>query len=187
MIPIEDKNEKWTLFLDRDGVLNEEIHGGYVNEWKEFRFYPDTLSSLQTLSDFFHPIIVVTNQRGVGKGITKLENLHLIHENMIQEIQKNGGRIDRVYFCSDIDSESAFRKPNSGMALQAKADFPKIDFNKSIMVGNNLSDMRFGKRLEMHTVFITSTHPEMDNTHPDIDMIFPDLSSFASWMMSKIC
>lgn len=187
MIPLSNNNEHWSLFLDRDGVLNEEIHNDYVNDWSEFVFYPDTLTAMQSLSAIFTPILVITNQRGVGKGKTKLESLNLIHVNMIQQIQSHGGRIDQIYFCPDTDTSSPNRKPNPGMGLRAKLDYPDIEFNRSIMVGNNLSDMQFGKRLGMHTVFITTTHPELNESHPDIDMSFPNLSSFAEWALSKLC
>jgi histidinol-phosphate phosphatase family protein len=158
-----------------------------VNEWKEFKFYPDTLESLQSLSHCFNRIVVVTNQRGIGKGITKAESLNVIHENMTDEIVKHGGRIDKIYFCPDIDSNSNDRKPNPGMGLKAKIDFPEIEFKRSIMVGNNMSDMMFGRNLGMHTVFITSTNPDKTNEHPDIDLVFPNLSSFSKWVLSKMC
>ena len=187
MIPFHHSSKPWTLFLDRDGVLNEEIHNGYVNEWEEFKFYPDTLTSIESLAQYFNRIIVVTNQRGIGKGITKLESLNVIHQNMTEQIVQHGGRIDNIYFCPDIDKNSHDRKPNPGMGLKAKSDFPDIDFTQSVMVGNNLSDMLFGRNLGMYTVFITSTNPEMTSEHPDIDLLFPNLSSFSQWVLSNMC
>jgi histidinol-phosphate phosphatase family protein len=187
MIHFHHSSKPWTLFLDRDGVLNEEIHDGYVNEWMEFKFYPDTLEALQSLSHCFNRIVVVTNQRGLGKGITKPASLETIHQNMTHEIVQHGGRLDKIYFCPDIDTNSYDRKPNPGMGMKAKADYPEIDFKRSIMVGNNLSDMLFGKNLGMYTVFITSTNPEMTSEHPDIDLLFPNLSSFSQWVLSNMC
>lgn len=187
MIPFHNTNEHWTLFLDRDGVLNEEIHQGYVNEWDEFKFYPDALASLQSLSSCFNRIVIVTNQRGIGKGITKTESLNVIHKNMIEQIVQHGGRIDKIYFCPDIDTNSHDRKPNPGMGLKAKVDFPDIDFERSIVVGNNISDMMFGRNLGMYTVFITSTNPNMTTENSEIDLAFQNLSSFTHWVLSKMC
>ena len=66
-------------------------------------------------------------------------------------------RIDEIYYAPDLESDAHHRKPNTGMGLQAKQDFPSIDFSKSVMVGNNFSDMDFGKRLGMKTVFVETT------------------------------
>ncbi|RYZ62009.1 MAG: histidinol phosphate phosphatase, partial [Chitinophagaceae bacterium] len=72
------------------------------------------------------------------------------------------------------------RKPNPGMAVQAKKDFPEIDFSKSIMVGNKPSDMRFGRAAGMYTVFLATTNPDQSYPHPDIDLRFNNLAEFAA-------
>ena len=71
------------------------------------------------------------------------------------------------------------RKPNPGMALEATKDFPDIDLRKTIMVGNNLSDMRFGRNAGVYTVFVKTTIPGQAFPHPDIDLIFPSLLDFS--------
>jgi len=182
MIPFHQSKEKWSLFLDRDGVINEEVYQDYVHHWEEFKFYPGTLIALEKINNFFDSIVVVTNQRGVGKGLTKLESLQNIHNNMQTVVSQHGGRIDAVYFCADVDGDSPNRKPNIGMGLKAKNDFPKIDFKHSIMVGNTISDMMFGKNLGMYCVFIASTHPEIILPHPQIDLRFHSLLEFAEWI-----
>jgi D-glycero-D-manno-heptose 1,7-bisphosphate phosphatase len=182
MIPFHQSTKKWSLFLDRDGVINEEVHNDYVHHWHDFKFYPGSLTALEKLSKFFNPIVVVTNQRGVGKGLTKLDSLLNIHHNMQSEVLEQGGRIDEVYFCPDVDTDSPNRKPNIGMGLKAKTDFPEIDFNHAIMVGNTLSDMMFGKNLGMFTVFIASTRPEIILPHPQIDLRFNSLLEFSDWI-----
>jgi len=146
-----------TLFLDRDGVINRHLPDDYVKNWEEFEFLPGVLDALVLLSDIFQHIVVVTNQRGVGKGLMTENDLNTIHETMLSVIQKNGGRIDKIYYCTDLENESINRKPNSGMANQAKKDFPGIDFEKSIMVGDSTSDIEFGNRLGMKTILIKQT------------------------------
>jgi histidinol phosphatase-like enzyme len=64
------------------------------------------------------------------------------------------------------------------MAVRAKMNFPEIDFSKSIMVGNNLSDMHFGRNAGMYTVFIRSTRPQQEFPHPEIDLAFNTLEDF---------
>ena len=138
-----------TLFLDRDGVINRHRPGDYVRSWEEFEFLPNILTTLAEWSKSFRYIIIVTNQRGVGRGLMSEENLLDIHQRMICEIKKHNGRIDKIYYCTDLNDASPNRKPNIGMALQAKKDFPNIDFSKSIMVGDSNSDMEFGRRAGM--------------------------------------
>jgi len=109
-----------------------------------------------------------------------VEDLHDVHALMLEQITRAGGRIDKIYFCADMHDDSPNRKPNTGMALQAKKDFPGIDFSKSIMAGNKLSDMEFGRNAGMQTVFIASTNPETPFPHELIDARFDSLFDFAS-------
>ncbi|MCS7296852.1 MAG: HAD family hydrolase [Bacteroidia bacterium] len=152
-------DDRWTLFLDRDGVINVERVGGYVLRWADFEFLPGVEAALKVLKSIFGRIIVVTNQRGVGKGLMTHEELQAIHQQMRAHIEAAGGRIDAIYACTDAEDESPCRKPNIGMALQAKRDFPEIDFKYSIMVGNTESDMYFGRALGMRTIWIASRKP----------------------------
>jgi len=103
----------------------------------------------------------------------------LIHQNMISEIEKVGGRIDEIFYCTDLDNNAFNRKPQPGMALQAKEKFPTIDFAKSIMVGNRTSDMEFGRNAKMHTVFLATTHPETAFPNNLMDYRFNHLLEFA--------
>ena len=179
MFDLKNIDKNWTLFLDRDGVINHEKDDDYINTWKEFVFYEGVGEAIQLFSKKFGIIIIVTNQRGVGRGVTKKEELENIHQQMIGEIGKSGGRIDALYFCTDIDDSSPDRKPNPGMGLRAQLDFPGIDLNRSVMVGNNLSDMIFGRNLGAHTVFLTTTHPDFDRNEKRIDVVYDSLLSFA--------
>ncbi len=173
-------DNNWTLFLDRDGVMNHEIQGTYVRNWQEFIFYPQTPENIKYFNTRFRRLFLATNQRGITKGIMTLKDLEHIHSQMLKSIDEQGGKIDRIYFCVDADSSSPCRKPNPGMALQAAKDFPDIDLNKSIMVGNNISDMLFGKNAGMKTVFLKTTNPEMILPHPMVDLDFNNLNEFAA-------
>lgn len=178
MFNLKNIDHSWTLFLDRDGVVNDEKHEDYIHTWDEFKFYKGVKEALKIFNKKFRHIVMVTNQRGIAKGLTKLEDLQVIHKNMLQEIEDAGGRIDRIYFCPDMESPN--RKPNAGMGFQAKKDFPAIDFTKSIMIGNTLSDMKFGRNLGVAiNIFLPTTRKEVDVNHADIDLVFDDLISVA--------
>jgi len=170
----------WTLFLDRDGVINHEKHLDYIHTWGEFVFYESALKAIAVFAKRFNRIFVVTNQKGIGKGVTKLEDLQLIHKNMVAEIEAAGGRIDFVYFCPDLEDDSPNRKPNPGMGLQAVKDFPEIDLSKAIMVGNTISDMKFGRNLGIQTIFLPTTRPEVDLKDDRIDAVYQSLIDFAN-------
>ena len=174
---LTDINKSWTLFLDRDGVINIEKHLDYIHTWDEFKFYDGAKVAIKIFTEKFNRVIVVTNQKGVAKGVTKEDNLRLIHTNMIAEVEKVGGKIDAVYYCPDMESPN--RKPNPGMGLQAVKDFADIDVSKAIMVGNTLSDMGFGRNLGVKNIFLTTTRPEVDTSHQSIDAVYPSLIAFA--------
>jgi histidinol-phosphate phosphatase family protein len=176
-------NQDWTLFLDRDGVLNHDVINDYVRNWNQFHFFDTTLPAMKILAEKFSRIIIITNQRGVGIELMSQKDLDNIHLNMIAEIESVQGRIDKIYFCTDTDRlNSTHRKPAIGMGLQAKEDFPEIDFSKSIMVGNNTSDMQFGRKLNMHTVFIDDKKNYNKNPTPEMDLLFDNLFEFAKFL-----
>jgi len=180
MFNLKTIDNSWTLFLDRDGVINFERNNDYVKSWEEFKFYDESIKALPLLAAKFKTIVITTNQKGVGKGIMTEESLQTIHHNMVGEIVKLGGRIDHIFYCTDLDNDSINRKPQPGMALQAKEKFPSIDFTRSIMVGNRTSDMEFGRNAGLHTVFLATTHPETAYPNDLIDYRFNHLLEFAN-------
>jgi len=171
-------DKTWTLFLDRDGVINEDRPGTYIFNRDEFVFMKGVPSLFKKLNEKFAHVIIVTNQRGVGRGLMSEEDLTAIHEKMLTAINAAGGEIDHIYSATSIDNDNPLRKPHPGMAFQAKHDFPDIDFSKSIMVGNKLTDMLFGRNAGIYTVFLNTTDPEVPFPHPDIDLRFDLLEDF---------
>jgi D-glycero-D-manno-heptose 1,7-bisphosphate phosphatase len=170
----------WSLFLDRDGVINTRIPDDYVMTPEQFVFVSGVLESFANLASFFGRIVVVSNQQGIGKGLMTEATINTIHTKMLESIRKAGGRIDKVYFCPHLKESGSFmRKPNIGMGLLARKDFPDIHFSRSVIVGDSLSDMRFGKRLGMLTVFISQDLKEIRSDAGLIDQAFPDLCAFA--------
>lgn len=175
---------EWTLFLDRDGVINEDTPNSYVMHAGEFFFYPGIPEALVAFSKFFKTIVIVTNQRGVGRGLMEEEALRGIHETLTNQVMALGGRIDAIYFATANDNKDFYRKPNPGMALQAKQDLPQIDLKRSIMVGNNISDMVFGKNAGMFTVYLSTTNPPENLPHAEIDLQLNHLTELVSELPS---
>lgn len=148
-------DESWTLFLDRDGVINERIPGSYVKYISEFEILPGVLEAIYNLSKVFYKMVVVTNQQGVGKNYMSHEDVEMVHRYFVHELENAHTKVDQIYYSPDLASLPSFtRKPHIGMALQAKEDFPGIDLEKSIMVGDSKSDMQFGRNAGMKTVLV---------------------------------
>jgi len=176
--------KEWTLFLDRDGVISRRVTDGYVTRWEDFRFIDGVIKALVSLSKVFGYIVVVSNQQGVGKGLMSRESLKMIDFKMKQAIREAGGRIDASYYSPYLSSENhPDRKPGTGMGLKAKADFPEIDFSRSVMVGDSPSDMEFGKKLGMITVMICEDETECCDKKQS-EYCFRNLSEFNQMVMN---
>ena len=151
LLPHIDKS--WTLFLDRDGVINKRIVDGYVVQWADFEFLDGVLEALSFMSGLFGRIVVVTNQQCVAKGLVSEEGINAISREMCQAAARHGATIDAVIMCPQLATEpDNYRKPNPRMAFIAKEMMPEIDFAKSVMVGDSESDILFGKNVGMVTV-----------------------------------
>jgi histidinol-phosphate phosphatase family protein len=163
-------DKSWTLFLDRDGVINERIMGDYVTNLSEFHFKENVLDAMVNLTRKFNYVFVVTNQQGVALGKMTNQQLDEIHEFMIKEVVAKGGQITQVFSATELKNhDSEYRKPNPKMAYLAREQFPDIQFEKSIMVGDTDSDIKFGKNLGMKTVLILTE--EKITEKADIEVI----------------
>jgi len=179
LLNLDSIDKSWTLFIDRDGVINYEKENEYIKSWQEFKFYEGVLEAFQKFSNKFGKIIIISNQRGVGKALMSENDLMDIHQKMKSEVNNAAGRIDNIYYCTSTDAKHPNRKPNPGMFFLAKKDFPDIDLSKSIMVGNKFSDMLAGRNAGIYTVFVKTTNPDQPVPHSDIDLVFDSLVNFA--------
>lgn len=176
-------NKEWTLFLDRDGVINERIFGGYVKNPTEFEFTKGALAAISYFSSYFHKVVVITNQQGIAKNIMTESNLSEVHDYMVREIEKAGGKVDFINYASNLKGvANDRRKPNSVMGLEAKEKFPSIDFGKSIMIGDTDTDIDFGKNLGMKTIRIVTEEP----VNRDADLFLEDLLTFKTLLEYEV-
>jgi D-glycero-D-manno-heptose 1,7-bisphosphate phosphatase len=144
-----------TVFLDRDGVLNEKMpEGQYVTRWDEFHILPGVVEAIRRLNQAGLRVVVVTNQRGVARGLYTIADVEAIHGRFQQELHTAGAQIDAFFICPHDKEACNCRKPLPGLFEQAVAQFPDIITETSVMIGDSLVDMEFGRRLGMPTIFV---------------------------------
>ncbi|MEO8582680.1 MAG: HAD-IIIA family hydrolase [Flavitalea sp.] len=185
MLDLSKINKDWTLFLDRDGVINVE-KDPYILTKEEFEFYDGALEAIKKLSGIFKYVFVATNQRGVGRKLMTEEALLAIHEKMIKEVSKAGGKIDKIYFNAATENTDPTRKPNPGMAIKALKEYPDVIAKHTIMIGNNLSDMKFGRNAGFHAVLLTTTGTDIILPDPIADLKYRSLIEFANDLQKAI-
>lgn len=137
-----------TVFLDRDGVINERPGEGFVTRPEEFEFAPGALQALRLMKIVGLKVIVVTNQSGVGRGLMTEADLQSVHEAMMTTVREYGAGLDRIYYCPHAPDDACdCRKPLAGMLHAAQREDPSIDFSHSLLIGDSLRDLQAGHRV----------------------------------------
>ena len=132
------------VFLDRDGVINEDF--GYVGSLDRFHFIDGIFEALQILQSRGFLLIVVTNQSGIARGYYSLQDFFALSRYMLQELSKRGIAIKEIFYCPHHPDEGcSCRKPNPGMIMKASKKYD-IDLANSWMVGDKPSDIEAGMR-----------------------------------------
>ena len=151
---------KRAVFLDRDGVINRgAAEGGYILRWDDFRFLPGVAEAIALLRGAGWKVIVVSNQRCVGKGLLTIAELEAIHRKMNEELAKAGTKLDGIYYCPhEKEPPCDCRKPSPGMFLRAAREH-QIELGVSWMVGDSESDVEAGKRAGCRTIRIVAEAP----------------------------
>lgn len=144
-----------TVFLDRDGVINEKMpEGEWVTRWSEFQVLPGVIQAINSMRLSGLQVFVISNQRGVALGKFSAEDVREIHDRFQQMLEAFGTRVDGFYFCPHDRGQCNCRKPLPGLFEQAVAEHPEIRAETSVMIGDSKSDMEFGRGLGMMTVFV---------------------------------
>jgi D-glycero-D-manno-heptose 1,7-bisphosphate phosphatase len=148
--------ERAAVFLDRDGVINENLDGSYVHVWDDFRFLPGAVASIAALNRAGYPVVVITNQSGIGRGYMTEAALQEIHARMIAEVQAGGGHIDAVLYCPHAPQVGCdCRKPQPGMLHRAAADLG-LALTQSYFVGDHLTDVQAGLAAGCRSILVLS-------------------------------
>lgn len=143
------------LFLDRDGVINRE-RADYVKEWSEFEFLPGVLTALRQLATLNIPIVVITNQSAIGRGIVSQMTMNDIHQHAREIIEASGGRINEFLMCPHHPDQGCdCRKPKPGLLFQAAALY-KLDLAQCIFVGDALTDYQAAEAAGCQAILVKS-------------------------------
>ncbi|HUI43292.1 MAG TPA: HAD family hydrolase [Terriglobia bacterium] len=144
------------IFFDRDGVINQRVAGSYVSSWEEFQFLEGSVEALRALSRLRVPVLVISNQAGVAKGLVGRRALADITRRFVRALARVGARIDAAYYCPHVDRDACrCRKPQPGMLLQAARDW-RLDLGRSVMVGDSLRDVEAGRRAGCRGILLDS-------------------------------
>lgn len=154
-----------TILLDRDGTINVHIIGDYVRKWEDFEFIPNVVDTIARWSKIVKHIFIVTNQRGIGKGIYTEYDLADIHSHMVTEIENAGGRIDDIYFCPSLTEEDVRRKPGRGMFDDILHHHPDVTTDKTVMIGDGDVDRDFAMNCGIDFIRVESLKRDGKNKY----------------------
>jgi D-glycero-D-manno-heptose 1,7-bisphosphate phosphatase len=178
------------IFVDRDGVINRNRQD-YVKSWAEFEFLPGAIEALRRLSQTGWPIIVVSNQSAVGRGVVEPQVVEDIHARMAAAIRRAGGRVDDVLYCPHAPEEHCnCRKPQPGLFHQA-AERHNIDLSRSYMIGDAACDVEAACAAGCKPVLVRSgrwvEQAARLRTHLlDIQHVAAGLAEGADWVVDQI-
>jgi len=178
------------IFIDRDGVINKDPGGwtkySYVTKWEEFFFIDGSIEALKNLKDAGYRVCLVSNQGGISKGYFTKEDLERVNEKMLAEIEKAGGKIDGLYYCTHHDKDNCeCRKPKTGLIERAVRE-KDVDLKNTFIIGDSLRDVEAGKRMGMKTIFVLSGKTPLSdaqNWHIRADHIMKDLREAVEWIL----
>jgi D-glycero-D-manno-heptose 1,7-bisphosphate phosphatase len=180
-----------TIFLDRDGVLNQKMpEGSYVTSLSDFQPLPGVHQAIARLNRAGLRVIVVSNQRGIALGLHTAADVLSIHSAFQRELQAYGAHIDAFYFCPHDQTGCNCRKPLPGLFEQAQADFSDITAASSAIIGDSWSDIEFGRRLGMFTIFIdgdpTLQKPGAESARASANLHFASLPEATKALLASL-
>ncbi len=178
------------VFLDRDGVLNPHIPGDYLKSAQDVTLLPNVAQSVRRLSDAGLPVVIISNQQGVGKGVMTAQDLVEIEARMAQLLtEQAGARLTRCYYCTDLaNANSARRKPAPGMLLEAAQEIG-LSLANTVFAGDSRTDIEAGQAAGVGaSVLLLSggiaSYKPGDITPPP-DYVFRDLCALTDWILSQ--
>lgn len=173
-----------TVFLDRDGVINRD-RPDYIKHLGEFVFLPGALEAIIRLAEAGLEVIVVTNQAAIGKGLMEEADLVRIHDYLLREVERRGGRIRAIYCCPHRPEDNcSCRKPEPGL-LRRAAEELGLCLEECYLIGNRGSDIIAGKAVGCITLFVKASNAMEDPTVLSPDAVVANLSEAADWILGR--
>ena len=151
--PAVAKGLRPCVFFDRDGIVNQSPGPGYVERVEDFHLLPDFPPALRVVRRKAHAAVIITNQRGVGRGIMTQATLDAIHGTLADALARDGLALDAIYACTAVDRSDPRLKPQPGMFFDAARDLG-LDLASSWMVGDNESDVVAGRAAGCRTILV---------------------------------
>jgi len=149
------------VFLDRDGVINRR-RPDHDKNWDEFEFLPGVLRALAELRAMNAPVVVITNQGAVGRGLISADQLRDIHCRMLRAIEAAGGHVSAIYTCPHAPADGcACRKPKPALFHQASRDLG-IDLPRSVMIGDSPTDVEAGRAAGCRPILVNDSGAPVD-------------------------
>jgi D-glycero-D-manno-heptose 1,7-bisphosphate phosphatase len=146
------------VFLDRDGTIAEEV--GYLNHASRFRMFPFAAAAIRRLNEAGLPVIVVTNQSGVGRGYFPESLVQIVNELMTRQVAEAGAKIDAIYYCPHTSAENCqCRKPKTGMLDRAALEH-SVDLQRSFVVGDRYGDIEVARNVRARSVLVRTGYGE---------------------------
>ncbi|MCL5102726.1 MAG: HAD family hydrolase [Armatimonadetes bacterium] len=173
------------VFLDRDGVINED-RDDYVKNTRELKVFPFVLQSVRKLNDAGFKVIVVSNQQGVAKGLISEGDLQSIENEIVRQVSAAGGEIIAFYYCKHLASDGcSCRKPQSGLLTRAAKEHG-VSLRDSFMIGDTERDILAGKRAGCKTLLVlTGSTTEQESEHIPCrpDFVAADLAAAVDYVL----
>ncbi|MEW5766508.1 MAG: D-glycero-beta-D-manno-heptose 1,7-bisphosphate 7-phosphatase [bacterium] len=182
------------VFLDRDGVINEEVD--YLGNPEELFLLPGAASAIRELNQKGIKVIVVTNQSGVARGYFSEETVADIHQRLKYLLAREGAYLDAIYYCphhpeAPLDQyrkACACRKPGSAMLETAAHDFG-LDLSHCYLVGDKMLDIEAGAAVNCRTILVLTGYGEAElkkekTLYPDA--VAKDLSQAVEMILSLL-
>jgi D-glycero-D-manno-heptose 1,7-bisphosphate phosphatase len=186
---LEPSTLRPAVFLDRDGTLAEEV--GYLNHVSRFRMFPFAAAAIRRLNEAGLPVVVITNQSGVGRGYFPESLVHAVHQLMTEQLAKGSANIEAVYYCPHTSTDAcACRKPRTGMVDRASREH-LLDLRRSFVVGDRYADIDLAHNVRARGILVRTGygtgelawHSAQWPVPPDF--VADDLSEATDWILRQ--
>lgn len=178
------------VFLDRDGTITEEV--GYLNHLSRFHLFDFAGQAIHRLNEAGLPVIVVTNQSGVARGLFPASLVEEVHREMTRQLATDGAHVDGIYVCMHGPQDGCdCRKPKTGLLKQAARKY-NLDLKRSFVVGDRYADVEMAHHAGARGILVATGYGrgELEWHGPSWpgqpDFLAGDLSGAVDWILREL-